>query len=199
MMTDTKPIAELMPCGRRWLLENQDGVQVWCRPPTRPPGLTNAEAIQNPAKWFAKKRVSCATCLACKEQEPERAPEKAPEEGFDITDVADPIKDRMPPGRNIPAEAPEVPPPRILDDATIVYEKVGWEPPPVPPGYKRKSDDFKSRDAWILVRIEPMCKHCKLVQIRKPGCDCLRIVPTCTYHGKSENIQLDQCSSCPNK
>lgn len=194
-MTDTNPIVELPICGRRWLGRNDAGTQIWCRPPTRPPGLSDAEALKDAAKWFKKRKVSCAECLACASQEPVQAPQS----DLEIMAVADPIVDGMPVGRDLATGEPTPKAPEILDDGTIVYEKTGWEPPPVPPGYKRQSDNLQSPYAWILVRKEPLCKHCKLVRIHRGNCDCLRVIPTCTYRGKAENIQMDQCASCPDK
>jgi hypothetical protein len=177
------------------MMRNRHGVQIWCRPPTRPPGLTDAEAIKDPAKWFQKKLVTCAMCMACKGQEPEKPSEK----GFNIHQIKDPIKDRIPRGWGVEEGQPQPKAPKIHDDGSIVYEKTNWEPPPVPPGYKRKSDDLTSPDAWVLVRTEPLCEHCKLVQLHRESCDCVRVIPTCTYRGKAQNIQLDQCDACPNR
>lgn len=196
-MTDMNHTANLPPCGRRWLMRNEAGYQIWCRPPVRPPGLTDEEALNDPEKWFKKRQVPCVTCLACNEREPERPRQP----GFDLTHVADPSADRIPKDREFVNGDPHTQPlpPEIRDDGTIIYPKIGWEPPPVPPGYKRKSDDLSRDDAWTLVRIEPLCTFCKLVQTRRKNCGCLRVVPTCTYRGKSENIDFDRCDSCPDK
>jgi hypothetical protein len=37
------------------------------------------------------------------------------------------------------------------------------------------------------------------VQLHRESCDCVRVIPTCTYRGKAQNIQLDQCDACPNR
>jgi hypothetical protein len=191
-MTDTNPIANLPPCGRRWTGENSQGIRIWCRPPVRPKGLSDQEAIRDRAKWFKRREVTCADCLACREQEAVRAVQP----GSDT--IRNPDTDGYA-NREKPVEVSGASQPEILSDGTIVYEKTGWEPPTVLPGYKRKSDDLTHRDAWILVRIEPLCKHCTLVQVARTSCNCIRIIPTCTYNGKSKNIQLDECDTCPHK
>lgn len=197
-MTDTKRIADLAPCGRRWLMENQGGPQIWCLPPTKPPGMARQEALREPGKWFGKRQVSCGDCQGCDENEPLRTP-RVPQE---LSKLAHPIEDGIPAEAWGPQEDQPSQPiraPVIQEDGTVVYTMVGWEPPAVPPGYKRKSTDLTSPDAWVLIRTEPLCKFCKLKTFKRASCNCVRIVPTCTYHGKSENIKLDQCKSCPNK
>lgn len=191
-MTDMKSIADLRPCGRRWLQENHQGAQMWCRPPVRPTGLADAEAIKDAAKWFRKRKVSPETCRACVAQEALRAPMRA----FEISDSGDPILDRKGPAWDTRKGESESEPPRVLENGTIVYEPVG-RPPHVPPGYKRFSDEGPG--AWTLVRIEPLCRHCVLKQVERASCDCVRIIPTCTFNGKSKKIQLEQCTACPNK
>ena len=195
-MTDMRRIADLPPCGRRWPMENQDEVQIWCRAATRPPGITREKALREPGRWFGKRRVSCEECERCSENEPLR-PSRVPQ---GLSRMAHPIEDRIPAEIWSPQEdRPNSPAPVIQGDGTIVYTKVGWEPPLVPPGYKRKSDELTSQDAWVLVRVEPLCKFCNLKTFKRASCSCLRIVPVCEYNGKSENIQLNQCESCPNK
>ena len=195
MMTDTRAIAELPSCGRRWLAENKDGITIWCRPPVRPPGLSDAEAIKDAAKWFHKRKVSGEACRSCCVQGPSAARAGGP----GISESKDPIKHGYAEERRLARVPPPESAPRMLDDGSIVYKKVGWEPPFVPPGYKRKSDDLTHQDAWILVRKEPLCKHCELVRIRRANCDCLKLVFTCTRKGRAKNIQLDECSTCQNR
>jgi hypothetical protein len=89
-------------------------------------------------------------------------------------------------------------PPRVLEDGAIIYEKEGWEPPPVPPGYRRKSDDLSSPDAWILVPEKPLCKQLKLLQVEKE-CGCIRVSPICAHNGKHEIIERERCSQCPHR
>jgi len=119
--------------------------------------------------------------------------------GPGISESKDPIMH----GYTAETRLARVPPPesapQMLDDGSIVYEKVGWEPPPVPRGYRRKSDDLTHQDAWILVREKPLCKHCKLVRIQRADCDCLKLIPTCTRRGRAKNIQLDECDTCQNR
>lgn len=49
--------------------------------------------------------------------------------------------------------------PHKASDGTISYPKRGWEPPPIPDGYQRKSTNLKSSDAWIFIPILPPCQH----------------------------------------
>lgn len=44
-------------------------------------------------------------------------------------------------------------------NGTLSYPKRGWEPPKVPAGYRRKTTDLKSADAWIFVPILKPCEH----------------------------------------
>jgi hypothetical protein len=48
--------------------------------------------------------------------------------------------------------------PTKATDGTLVYPKRGWEPPPVPAGYIRKTTDLKSADAWTFIPILPPCE-----------------------------------------
>lgn len=194
-MTDMNPTVDLPPCGRRWLSENTQGVTFWCRPPTRPPGLSPEEAIKDAAKWFRKRKITYEECLSCHAQEPV-VPRAG---GPGISEVKDPIKHGYAKEIGLAKVPMSELAPQMLDDGSIVYEKVGWEPPPVPRGYKRKSDDLAHRDAWILVRKKPLCKHCKLVRIRRANCDCLKLIFTCTRRGRAKNIQLDECDTCQNR
>jgi hypothetical protein len=168
---------------------------IWCRPPTRPPGLSNEAAIKDAAKWFRKRKITHEECLSCLAQEAvvPRADDPS------ISEVKDPIKHGYVRETGLAKIPSSESAPQMHDDGTIVYEKVGWEPPPVPRGYKRKSNDLTHRDAWILVRKEPLCKHCKLVRIQRANCDCLKLIPTCTRRGRAKNIQLDECDTCRNR
>lgn len=49
--------------------------------------------------------------------------------------------------------------PNKASDGVLSYPKRGWEPPKVPDGYRRKTNDLKSADAWIFIPILPSCKH----------------------------------------
>jgi hypothetical protein len=49
--------------------------------------------------------------------------------------------------------------PRLLANGVIAYPMKGWEPPAIPSGYRRKSTNLRSADAWVFIpTIEP-CKH----------------------------------------
>ena len=49
--------------------------------------------------------------------------------------------------------------PNKATDGTITYPYRGWEPPPVMDGYRRKTNDLKSPDAWTFLPIIPPCEH----------------------------------------
>lgn len=88
--------------------------------------------------------------------------------------------------------------PKVLDDGTLVYEKKGFEPPQEHDGYRRKSNDLRSPEAWQFVPVWPPCRHRKFMNGIKP-CGCLRITAVCVceqcplFRGQ---VSLAQCESC---
>jgi hypothetical protein len=62
---------------------------------------------------------------------------------------------------------------------TLTYARTGWEPPPVPPGYQRKSSDLNSDAAWILDPLKPVCKHLELSPANVGPCGYPRIAHYC--------------------
>lgn len=90
----------------------------------------------------------------------------------------------------------------ILADGTIVYEKRAgdWEPPREHKGYRRKSTDSKSPDAWVFIPEWPSCPNRQLNTQRKTGCGCLLVEMTCLdnrspFNGKP--VELENCVNCP--
>lgn len=88
--------------------------------------------------------------------------------------------------------------PHVLDDGTLAYPKRGWEPPPLIEGYRRKSDNPRNSDAWILVPIWSTCVYRKQVQVRKAGCRCITMYHACTNEniGIDTIVNLSLCSTC---
>lgn len=82
--------------------------------------------------------------------------------------------------------------PRILDDGTIAYPKRGWEPPMVPAGYRRKSDDLRSPDAWVFLPVLPPCKH-RRREIRFSACGNAKVIHFCSLDMRCISNQCDQC------
>jgi len=85
--------------------------------------------------------------------------------------------------------------PRIFKDGVIAYPKRGWEPPLAPAGYKRKSDNLKSPDAWVFLPILDACGH-RTQSITYSACGAAKITYHCDLHG---TVQPPQCQSCPEK
>lgn len=83
--------------------------------------------------------------------------------------------------------------PRVSADGTIAYPKRGWEPPPVPDGYRRKSNHLASPDAWIMVPVLPTCKH-RTQQIEHTPCNAARMTYHCTVKGEPTNAV--RCQRC---
>ena len=133
--------------------------------------MESAELVQHP-ELFQTRTVTAEVCQRCTEQE-------------EVT-----IR---------PKPAPPKPraKPKLGEGGSIIYKKEGWEPPPTPPGYRRKSNDLESDDAWVMVPEHPLCQHLKLVEVEKESCGCLRLIPTCKLD--NETIQPGQCERCPNK
>lgn len=87
-------------------------------------------------------------------------------------------------------------PPTITPNGTLIYVKEGWQPPPCPPGYRRRSNDLKHKDAWILEPMKPPCKHIDLVIGEVAACGCHRVIPTCVYQGRLMKLTSDTCQTC---
>lgn len=196
-------IADLPPCGRRAIAVNANEVQIYCRPPKRPPELTDAEAVADPKRWFAKQLVTCGTCLACTMRG------EGKERPTNTTNIAKPVymdaglfpdltkqSSRI---REVAPRSEKVKPVIAEDGSTITYARDGWEPPPPIPGYRRVSDDLTNDGAWSFIRNSPPCKCLKLMEIEKPSCGCTRVLPTCTLRGKLLNIKPNQCETCPDQ
>lgn len=88
--------------------------------------------------------------------------------------------------------------PHILDSGILIYPKRGWEPPPLVEGYRRKSDDPKNSDAWILLPVWKDCPFRKQIQIKKEGCRCITFYHICVHDniGYGTKANLNLCSSC---
>ena len=88
--------------------------------------------------------------------------------------------------------------PHVLDDGTLIYPKRGWEPPPLIEGYRRKSDNPKNSDAWILIPVWKDCKFRKQMQRNKENCRCITFYHVCTNKAVGDNVlvNLNLCSCC---
>lgn len=198
MTTDTNPIVSLPPCGRRMLLTNPNGTQLFCKPPPRPEGMSSREFIRS--RRVKKRRVTTDDCLACQAMTPSvprPTSSPTPEDAIGLVNPHEEHADAPDASQVDEKGSPAVP--TVHPDGSLVYEKEGWEPPPCPPGYHRKSEDLKSDDAWILLRDEPLCKHAILRQVHRASCSCIRIIPTCQYNGQSVDISIGKCEECFDK
>lgn len=88
--------------------------------------------------------------------------------------------------------------PKVLEDGTLVYEQNGWEPPQDHEGYRRKSNDPRSPEAWMFVPTWNPCQHRKFVNGVKP-CGCLKINAVCTCEAcplYRLGVTAEQCADC---
>jgi hypothetical protein len=85
--------------------------------------------------------------------------------------------------------------PRILSDGTITYPKKGWEPPPVPEGYRRKGSNLRSSDAWVFIPVLQECPR-RSFHITYTICGAARLSYRCALHG---DVKPPQCKSCTEK
>ena len=125
----------------------------------------------NPDHIKYKRQVTPRICLRCKTTERE---EKLPRQEGKFQ----PKIERS--GR--PSEKPQeahTEPPEITPLGTLIYARTGWEPPPCPPGYVRRSSDLESDDAYILDPIQTLCKHLSLLVAEKGSCGYHRIKRRC--------------------
>lgn len=90
--------------------------------------------------------------------------------------------------------------PRLLANGVIAYPMKGWEPPAVPHGYRRKSDNLRSADAWVFIPIMEHCKHRKR-EITYTPCGNATVTHTC---GKKDFQSFGSrvvtfCNTCPER
>lgn len=85
--------------------------------------------------------------------------------------------------------------PRFMSDGVIAYPKRGFEPPPVPPGYRRKSEDLKSSDAWILIPTLPACPQ-RTHEVEYGTCGACKITYYCQRDKGDRIHDLSTCNKC---
>lgn len=99
---------------------------------------------------------------------------------------------------NLPVTARDFEEPKIKPDGTIVYPRTGLEPPVVPGGYKRKSDDIRADDAWVFVPLWSPCVDRGMANKVRP-CGCIEVYQFCmsnkvTPYG--QRVEPDTCEAC---
>ncbi len=82
--------------------------------------------------------------------------------------------------------------PRIMVDGVMTYPKRGWEPPPVPAGYRRKSANLRTADAWIFIPLLPVCEY-RIQTISYGSCGAASITYTCKGNPL---VDLSGCHTC---
>lgn len=83
--------------------------------------------------------------------------------------------------------------PRIFADGIVSYPKKGWEPPPPIEGYRRKSENARSADAWTFVPEWPACVHRTIEYVEKP-CGAINVVARCKMY--PDPVFFPFCQSC---
>jgi hypothetical protein len=83
--------------------------------------------------------------------------------------------------------------PRLLADGVIAYPKRGWEPPPVPDGYKRKGTNLRAADAWIFIPVMEPCIYRKQ-EITYTACGAAKTTYHCRAHDRT--VTQANCQTC---
>jgi len=105
------------------------------------------------------------------------------------------LKDLVP---SIPILRRDFGEPKIMPDGSIVYRKTGLEAPICPNGYRRKSDDLFSDDAWVFLPLWKPCLHREMANIVRP-CGCVQVRTFCLSdiagrYGKTVTTEI--CAGC---
>jgi hypothetical protein len=171
MMIDMQNIVEI-PCSRRVIYRTNvnSPVVIYCKPPLDKLKDLPASEAIKNADLFVTKIVSIETCKKCSERD---------------TDFQLKLKK-----------------PELLQDGTIIYKKdeTDWEPPPSPPGYKRKSNDPKSPDAWVLIPEQPFCIYVEFEKKKSNACGCEKYSLFCTREGQRILLRhKETCQECPHR
>lgn len=176
MTIDMKNIVNTLPsCKRRIVFKKSadDPGIIYCRPDYDELRIQDPKILLKTLDVFKPKIISTTQCLTCSKNVPVICK---------------------------PENSKQLPP--IIDTNVIIYEKKegDWEPPPLVPGYKRKSDNPKSKDAWVLIPDANFCIHAKLEKNEDPSCGCKRYQLFCV---KNNNhillLQLETCQNCPDR
>lgn len=87
----------------------------------------------------------------------------------------------------------------VVEGELVTYPKTGWEPPPDIPGYRRKSDDWKSPDAWTFISEWPKCGLREINAKRKVSCGCVTVGMICRQPRSPHSgrrVELATCQGC---
>ena len=119
-----------------------------------------------------------------------REPDRPPRPGLEVDEVKS-VKETA-----TPLESKTHARPRIFEDGTIAYPKRGWEPPPVPAGYRRKVDDLRSSDAWVFLPLLNPCPHRSKI-IKYSSCGAAQVMYQCDLFGQVQPPKCQQCEENP--
>jgi hypothetical protein len=89
--------------------------------------------------------------------------------------------------------------PRKMPDGSLAYPKRGWEPPPSIPGYKRKSSNPHSADAWIFLPVWQPCVYRDEIEVSRRACGCISYSYICIHPDDVCNgctVSADICNEC---
>ena len=153
-----------MQCPRRRI----DKDRVYCKPAIVPVDMPLVEKVKYP-EFYQTRLVSERICQACPECE----------NGFRFTEKQ--------------GEAVMQGRPRELPSGELVYPKRGWEPPPVPDGYRRKTSNLQSSDAWTMVPVLSDCKH-RTKQVKYGSCGAAYFQYYCDLH--AVEVTAKKCLRC---
>jgi hypothetical protein len=187
MTIDTKIIADLPACSRRvfYRATANSPLVIYCKPLlAQLQQLPPAELIKHP-ELYKQKIVTYEICSTC--QELDKNLQIISQSEIQPIPIPKPISVRKP---------------QLLKDGTIVYtkEETDWEPPPVPVGYRRKSNNPQSSDAWILIPEKPFCIYIEFEKRPVQSCGCERYFLNCVKDGKKVLILREEiCQNCPYK
>lgn len=200
-------VSQLETCARRVVYRTPDDEvkQIFCKPSFVKLQKLAPSSIRKQTALFAIREVNLSICQRCSEIEKVSPQPLSLKQSFNAPDDPTPFELQNDP-RTALIEAEKqkqrqksLRKPRLLIDGTVVYNKLDgdWEPPPLLPGYRRKSNDPASLDAWILVPKRKMCQYMEFEQYRPPTCDCFRVRLLCVRENPPIVLQYrNSCEIC---
>lgn len=82
---------------------------------------------------------------------------------------------------------------RRLPDGSLLFKKKGWEPPPVPEGFKRDP-----KNAWHFVPTFPLCEF-RIQTHRMKPCGAIDMITVCNCPDcplRQNTVVESQCNAC---